>query len=277
MISCTQRNFKRFLGIALGGGRGKNTAVAVLDRTTSACEVVFVGFRQPRSAKTFYDPQLTDFVLGQPPDTLVSISAPLFLPACLRCARARCPGPGACSDPAVSWFVENKVRLQKKRGRSTLKPSFTPYTQRVCEVLLRLEHAISFREALGQSLGPLTARAQFLLRRWSPRFERGINVIEVNPMATIQRKFGNACSASYRRSAQTWEVRAKILEELRGVLSFTIWREPILQKTRLFEAVICAYTGFLWCVEQWNVPTALQEIAHQDGWIWIPPADPQTP
>jgi hypothetical protein len=55
-----------------------------------------------------------------------------------------------------------------------------------------------------------------------------------------------------------------------------VWRELCVQSDHLFEAVICAFTGFLWARDGWSLPvTASARDAGErlrDGWIWTPPA-----
>jgi hypothetical protein len=54
-----------------------------------------------------------------------------------------------------------------------------------------------------------------------------------------------------------------------------VWRERCVQSDHLFEAVICAFTGFLWARDGWALPayaSARDEAARlRDGWIWTPP------
>ena len=271
MISRKRRDFKRFVGVDLGGGRGKNTSVAVLVEAEGHARVTFVGFRDPATGSPFYDGPLTRFLTSQPEETVVAMGAPLTLPPCLRCQLATCTGFEGCADPAVVWFRRESARRHTRDTRNATKPKVTPYTQRACELSLRKRHGLPFREAMGQSRGPLTARATHLLKRWTPRYVRDENLIEVYPKATLQVLFGKKEASQYRRGVETWEVRAQLLEELSETLNFAVWREPILQKTRLFHAVICGYTGYRWAVEGWQIPSEERDLASLDGWIWVPP------
>jgi hypothetical protein len=49
-----------------------------------------------------------------------------------------------------------------------------------------------------------------------------------------------------------------------------VWRERCVQSDHLFEAVICAYTGYLWARDGWTAPAPLDALVG-DGWIWTPP------
>ena len=42
----------------------------------------------------------------------------------------------------------------------------------------------------------------------------------------------------------------------------------------VFDAVICAFTGYLWARDGWAAPEAFsgpREARLDDGWIWLPP------
>ena len=51
-----------------------------------------------------------------------------------------------------------------------------------------------------------------------------------------------------------------------------------MQSDHLFEAVICAFTGFLWARDGWTLPAGADAAERADGarladgWIWTPPA-----
>ena len=73
------------------------------------------------------------------------------------------------------------------------------------------------------------------------------------------------------------ETRARILESLSAELRFGpgVWRELCIQSDHLFEAVICAFTGFLWARDGWDAARDDHRAQHaerlRDGWIWTPP------
>jgi predicted nuclease with RNAse H fold len=223
------------------------------------------GKRSPQGFP-WYDDVLTGYLSGQPPDTAVAVDAPLTLPVCLRCERSLCPGAGQCEEPAVKWLVQ-RTAVGRRRSR---KPAVTPYTQRVTEVYLSSRYGVPPREAMGQSMGPVTARAVHLLKRLRPKFELNENLIEVYPKATLHILFGRRCAESYRKHARIWEARASILENLSRWIDFEVWRETVLRNTNVFDAVICAVTGMLWASEGWTMPPGLRELGVADGWIWTP-------
>jgi hypothetical protein len=145
----------------------------------------------------------------------------------------------------------------------------TPYTQRTTEVFLAHRLGLVPREALGQGTGPLAARAAHVTRALADRFRLNENLIEVSPKGTLAALgFGKP----FKKHLHERETRARILDALSGDLRFGpgVWREQCVQSDHLFEAVICAYTGYLWARDGWTAPAALDPHVG-DGWIWTPP------
>lgn len=260
------RGFENIVGVDLGGGRGKTTAVAVLHRDGDAARVIDLAPR--RGARPLYDAALVELV-GGIAAPLLCIGAPLSLPPCLRCTLA-CPGATACEVPAVAAMrelLQSGPPPVETRDTRRGKPTLTPYTQRATEVHLSLARGMAVREGLGQGTGPLAARAAYL-RRALPGFTLDRNLIEVYPRATLT---ALGFERPYKKHHQEQETRAEILESFASRLSFApgIWREVCVQSDHLFEAVICAFTGLLWACEDWQRP--LEGLALEDGWIWVPP------
>ncbi|MBK8482594.1 MAG: DUF429 domain-containing protein [Proteobacteria bacterium] len=274
------RDYDTFIGVDLGGGKGKNTAVAVLERDGLVARAGFVGLRDG-SGTPFYDEPLLAFIRQRKARAVLALDAPLTLPACLRCHRDCCPGREQCPDPAVSWLRHGGVAAlpsvmspPPRRGLASIaggKPSTTPYTQRACELLLARELGIVPRETLGQGTGPLTARAYHLRRALAPHFALDTNLIEVCPKATLHVLFGARQAERYKRHVDTWRARAEMLEMLADRLRFEIWREGVLSNDHCFDALVAAYTGYLWAVEGWEVPADRLPLSREDGWIWWPP------
>ena len=96
-------------------------------------------------------------------------------------------------------------------------------------------------------------------------------VIEVYPKATVHQLFGAERARRYKRQFNTWRIRAEILESLQNELTFQIWREGCLSNDHCFDALLSAYTGYLWAKHGWTFPQEYCEILEQDGWIWFPP------
>ena len=274
-----QRHFVHVLGIDLGGGKGKTTALATLRLDGRTATVVDIA---PRTgALPFYDAALLETIRAYGDETLLCIDAPLTLPPCLRCTVPVCPGQDACVDPSViemrtltAESVDGPAHRDSRRG----KPSITPYTQRTTEVHLSRRSGIVAREGLGQGTGPLAARAAHLVRALADRFTLNENLIEVYPKATLALL---GLGTPFKKHLRERETRARILESLSDELRFGpgIWRERCVQNDHLFEAVLCAFTGFLWARDGWTIPAGAHPAAPRsdadrlrDGWIWTPPA-----
>jgi predicted nuclease with RNAse H fold len=265
-------SFSTFIGVDLGGGKGKNTAVARLQLDGDGVIVVDVGTKTP-SGKPFFDAALVSYILEHSSAALLAIDAPLSPSVCFRCRLEVCPGLQECPDPVARWFRE-RAAGSALDGRRKDKPPFTAYTQRACEVLLKERYGIFPREALGQGMGPLTARAHYLRRFLAGEFVLNVNLLEVYPKATLFALFGAHAAEGYKRGATTWRVRASILERLADTLRFEVWREGCLKNDHSFDAVLCAYTGYLWAKQGWSLPEEDRAVFEQDGWIWFPPMPP---
>ncbi len=296
------RAFRRFIGVNLGGGRGKTTAVARLERESEGrVRVVEARLRQGHRGggdegslggdALFRDEVLVDYIRRWLDDeTVVAINSPLTLPPCIRC-QLPCPGLSACVVPSVMWMRSHAPALLARRGRSDRKkPAVTPYTQRAVDVLY--SHAqLQPRESLGQGMGPLAARATYLRRALSPDLRLHENLLEVHPPATIVRLCGAEFERRLRRgeTARLWDQRKETFVRLERWLRFDyVWPEAVVRSPHVFDAVISGFTGFLWALEGWQGPTdMLDEGAPEavtaaieglgldwvdDGWIWAPPA-----
>lgn len=323
-----RRAFRTFIGVDLGGGKGKTTAIARLrvaepkslphgaangDGDGESPEVIVedLGAQGP-----WYDEQLVDYVLRHAEDAVLAIDAPLTLTACVRCTLTVCPGVGRCEVPTVSWFRQrctedsNAIFWGDKTQR---KPRYTPYTQRATEVILHEDFGITPRETLGQGMGPLTARMAYLRRALSGVYTLNQNLLEVYPKATLTQLFpdvipekptngspqngarvvyrdgnGQAVRLSggqdgnrmmtqsqvarlYKRSGHALPTRTRVLEELPLRFGPGQWREFAVQNDHQFDALICAYTAYLWYRDGWQLPDDPQRVFAEDGWIWFPP------
>jgi len=267
-----RRSFLHILGIDLGGGKGKKTALATL-RVDAHDGVTVVGLDPRPGGAPFYDSSLISSLRSFGDGTLVCVDAPLTLPPCLRCAVPVCPGQEACVDPAVVTMrrLADEAAPERLFPVSRGKPAVTPYTQRPSEIFLSARRHVIPREGLGQSTGPLAARAAHLVRALGDRYRLNENLIEVHPRTTLLLL---GLSSPYKRHLKEREHRANLLETLAPTLKFGpgIWREQCVQSDHLFEAVITAFTGFLWARDGWQVPSEMGSSAARDGWIWVPPA-----
>lgn len=226
-------------------------------------------------ALPLYDGALVDTIRQYGDGTLLCVDAPLTMPPCLRCQVPVCPGQAECVDPAViemraiSTSAASASGDRPDRDFRRGKPTITPYTQRPTEVFMACRLGIVPREAMGQGTGPLAARAAHLTRALADRFRLNENLIEVYPKGTLH---ALGLTRPYKKHLHERETRAAILESLSGELRFGpgVWRELCIQSDHLFDAVICAFTGFLWARDAWTAPA---EDRMKDGWIWLPPLD----
>lgn len=298
------RDFHRFIGIHLGGGRGKTTAVARLERSGNNLRLAEARVRQGHRGggegesvgaenALFRDEVLVSYLdRWHDANTVVAVNAPLTLPPCIRCQLA-CPGVSACEVPVVRWMRNYAHTLDPRKGRSDPgKPAVTPYTQRAVDLLFA-HGGLKPRESLGQGMGPLSARAAYLRRALSPRLRLHENLIEVHPPATVIRLFGQDVERGIRLgdSTRVWELRKRVLRDLPCELDY-VWPEAVVRSPHIFESVICAWTAALWANHSWHGPTdllpqggdelektgplapALEAFAQlwlEDGWIWAPP------
>src|SRR5258706_344776 len=212
--------FQTYIGVDLGGGKGKKTAVARLERAEGG-GVRVVDYAPGRDAP-WYDERLIAYLREHAAGAAVAIDAPLTLPACVRCMLPACPTTERCDVPIIAWFREreNGARVPHK------KPKYTPYTQRATEVVLHEDHHILPRETLGQGMGPLTARAAYLTRALADAYRLNDNLIEVYPKATLTQLFTPRLAGRYKRSAGSAQARLEILNALPD-LTFApgVWRE----------------------------------------------------
>jgi len=307
--------FARFIGVDLGGGRGKNTAVARLElgtgptgrpRLAVAEAKVRHGQRgtgasgdEPGGDALFRDEVLVAYLRRWTDErTVVAMDAPLTLPPCIRC-QLPCPTVARCTVPVVAWMRRWAPRLQS-RGRSDPgKPAVTPYTQRAAEIVQQAV-GIRPRETLGQGTGPVAARAAYLRRVLSPQLRLHENLIEVNPRATISQVFGAGVAQRSRHGDddRVWAMRKRVLSGLTEGIAFDyVWPELVVRNAHVFHAVICAFTAFLWARRGLAGPrdlegaspvaTTPEDLAHaieslgslwlEDGWVFIPPVVERPP
>lgn len=282
------RRFTTFVGVDLGGARGKTTAVAQLRRGQDGRAWVHAVETRHRG-EPWVDDTLLGFVEGMGDDVVVAIDAPLTSPACGRCTLAVCPGVEACVDPTVVWLrtegraltedaavtadVVGGHTVTRTPARSRLR--LQPYAHRCTELVVCYERGLLPPSSVGGAVGLVAHRAVHLRRRLlRAGFELNQNLIEVSPSATIAALFDRRRARGYKRDADPWETRAGIIEaldDLEFAPSSRLAREDVLRNDHCFDAVIDAYTAYLWARDGWQMPGGEAGPFAEDGWIWTPP------
>ncbi len=256
------RGFPAFIGVDLGGGKSRRTAVALLrpvEDLDDAARVEVVEYHTGREGP-LYDEALLRYLRAHA-DALIAIDAPLSLPSVLRCTSDGC---GAAGAAVAEWFA---ARHAPEGGKK--KPRYTPYTQRAVEIVLADEHQLALRETLGQGMGPLTARGVYLRRALSPTFRLDDNLIEVDPKATLRQLVGDKLARRYKRSATAADARGQILEQLPELrFAAGAWRQDGFDNDHKFDAVLCAFTAYLYARGACIPPPS--PLVAEDGWIWVP-------
>jgi len=294
-----------YIGIDLGGARGKTTAVARLTADVCADSGRALGPVRVQDVQARYrdhqpwcNQSLVDYLGDRDDSPTVAINAPLTLPACLRCDLAECPGQAQCADPAVVWLREagaemveqavaqdldriaaipattGFVKRSVSRGR-TKRPTLLPYAHRISEVVLHYKRGLVPRDLIGKASGPIAARAVQLRRRLAPMgYKLNDTLLEVSPRATVHALFGRDKARGYKRDADPWETRASIVEGLDMIFDVTsrLSREEVLRNDHCFEALLSGYSAFLRHRDGWTEPADATDDAWQtDGLVWAPP------
>jgi predicted nuclease with RNAse H fold len=215
--------------------------------------------------------------------TVVALDAPLTTPACGRCELPVCPGMEACDEPAVIWLRTEGRALVRKAAAETVgggpRPTLTaqarlaPYAHRATDVVMTYERGLLPLAALTTPTSGIAARARQLVRRLrGAGYEMHRNLLEVSPPATIAALCGARAARGYKRDADPWRTRALILERLSDHLTFApqsrMAREDVLQNDHCFDALMAAYTAYLWARDGWATPDG---VFADDGWIFAPP------
>lgn len=276
-----QRAFSRFIGVDLGGGRGKTTAVAELRMgANGAAEVIEVATRAGKLPWT--DDTLIGRLALPDPHRVIAVDAPLTQTACGRCQVEVCPGTEACVDPAVVWLRTTGRNMMLKVGVETVggrtrteqmpQARLAPYVHRATDVVMTYQRGLLPLSNLGTANSMITARAGQLRRRLKGAgYTLHGNLLEVSPAATIGALCGPRAARGYKRDADPWVTRAQVLEKFDD-LSFApqsrMAREDVLRNDHCFDAVISAYTAYLWARDGWELPTG---VFAEDGWIFSPP------
>lgn len=263
----------RFIGVHLGGAKSDRTALVLLDYYPSQ-KKLFLSEIYPNieaSHGVSSDQVLFDLINENLADLeSINLDAPLKFPKCIRC-RLKCPGYEACKEKEIVWMWKHFKNKSKKKKRSKI---FTPYTQRACEVYIssNVDDSLLPPETLGSNLAPLTARAHFLLRRLPAKLQKN----EVFPKLSVL-KIGEPLHVAkshlgfYNHSVGGDVSRQVFLEALvREDRAFIYHQDftKLISNLDVFDAFVCAYTGFLKFSKQVQKPP--RDFPLNDGWVEIP-------
>jgi hypothetical protein len=143
---------------------------------------------------------------------------------------------------------------------------------RATDVVMTYQRGLLPLSNLGTANSMITARAGQLRRRLKGAgYTLHGNLLEVSPQATIGAICGPRAARGYKRDADPWVTRAQVLEKFDD-LSYApqsrMAREDVLRNDHCFDAVISAYTAYLWARDGWDLPTG---VFAEDGWIFSPP------
>jgi len=180
-----------------------------------------------------------------------------------------------------SLLEDAEITSKTVHGRSTgtrrsprHRLRIQPYAHPATEVMVCYERGLLPPSALGAAVGLVANRAQHLRRRLlRAGYALNQNLLEVSPAATIAALFDRRRARGYKRDADPWQTRASIIEALDD-LEFApqsrLAREDALRNDHCFDALVAAYTAYLWSRDGWTMPEQPSPFA-DDGWIWVPP------
>ncbi len=240
--------YHRFIGISLGGGKTDKTALSVIEYYPVQKKIFLSRLFDKISSQgeESGDLQIHRMLAQFPkPTESVAFDVPLQLPKCLSCVK-RCPGFEMCQEPEILWMWKHYRTQEKSKSPARL---FTPYTERCVEQYLQteLEEAFHLQHALGSNLAPLTARAQYLLRRIKTP------TIEVFPKLSLWR-IGNSLHLpkSQLRFHRHWDsgqaARQSVLDKIMDRNMAFIYDQDVktlVESPQAFDSLLCALTGLL--------------------------------
>ncbi|MFN7453275.1 MAG: DUF429 domain-containing protein [Pseudobdellovibrionaceae bacterium] len=268
------KNFHRFLGLSLSGGKADKACLAVVEYYPNQKRIFLARLYEKIKTEEFISADLKIHELIQQYHKQVetlALDVPLSLPKCMNC-NLKCPGYETCTEAEIVWMRDTFAEVNKEKRP---KKMFTPYTQRCVDAYLghKLEENFEVQHALGSNLAPITARARFLTRRLQ------LETIEVNPKISIWRigselKVNKSHLKHHRNSSTGDESRKSFLQHLSEKKNVFIYQQDsksMIENNHAFEAFICAYTGLLAFLGK--TQDRPKNFPKKEAWITLPKLD----
>lgn len=264
------KNFVRFMGLALSGGKSDKSCLAIVDFYESSNRLFLNRIFDRVKAEEFIssDHKIHELVQQFSENTKwILMDVPLTLPVCGAC-ELNCPGYETCTEPELKWMRALYQKQEKRKPKKML----TPYTQRAADLYLQeLDGGIyDIQHTLGANLAPLVVRARFIKRRLS------LESLEAAPKIAVWRlgmalKVGKAHLKSYRNSVGGDEARRLFLQALSektGIFFYVHDLKLMIENYHAFDAFICAYTGYLKYIGQ--TEPRPRDYPSSEAWVEFP-------
>lgn len=262
---------ERFIGISLGGGKADKACVSVVDYYKDQKRLFLskVFERVKNENQISADAKIHEIIEQYQSELKVlAIDVPFKVPLCLRCELV-CPGFENCKQEHIQWMWDQYRSISEKKKT---KKIFTPYSQRAVEIYLshQLEEPFQVPPAMGSNIGPLLARAQFLVRRWNA------SVIEVNPRVSVWR-LGRALGMprsqlrQHRHAVSGEDMRRVFLKSLIEEKNIFVYQQDyklMCENNHAFESFVAALTALLFALGQTQPrPT---NFPVEEDWVEFP-------
>jgi hypothetical protein len=237
----------RFIGLRLGGARNPNTCISVIDYYKDHGRIFLVDIlsKLKKEKKEDLDDVLVE-ILSNLKDkstfSFIATNAPLSLPPCYECKLKKCTGFKTCKKTKL-------IKFKKKAKELNEKIIVKPYTQRLEDIILKLNGANAFsHETMGSNLSPLTSRMIYIKKRLS-----GFKIKETN----IKLSFLNILKAlnmnedylkRYTDLFSGQKIRKTFLKKIEKNKNIFIYNsdlKELIKNVKTFEAFILAFTAYL--------------------------------
>ena len=271
----SSNDFKKikFMGVTLGGGKGRKTCVSVLEYFTKEKKLFLSQLHEQieDNGKQSSDTQIIQIIEKNKKELHgIALDAPLKLPKCLRC-RLVCPGHEKCQEPEIKWMWK---RFKKRAPEKRPNKIFTPYTERCVEQYIAsdIHPDLVSDHAFGSNRAPLAARALYLKRR----IPKGIRVHEVIPRVAVwhlglSMGFRKNNLIQYKQLTKGPTLRRQFLDRWSDEgLSFIYHRDfkLMVKDSFAFDSFIGAYASYLKYRGQCINPP--KDFPRSEAWVLIP-------